>query len=717
MHLIYLGLTLGLIWLNLAGLTLFCRRWLPDFALARTCGILLLALVLFFVEHFVGLGKLNWVWPLSSLASAYILNKNRDQLRSSGFWGAELVFGLAFLYGFIWRFTLPNINVSSERVTDLYFIANYINGDTLPPEDNWNPPHKFDFYYAFQHYLAALVGRIFNLDVGTTYNLSFCILLALPATLTWSLAGHFMKSAWLKLLLVVALVWGGSGLTPLIHAVYKYPAMPEILQEENREKASERDIENAERSYNYQVSTHAFLNLVRGARFTGSHDDKAHEGGDKTRPEMAEIFFPVERPLMDKPIFGEDGKPVLDEKGKAITEKVVNEDFELRVLPIENYGYQFFVGDYHPPMGGFAILLMSLALMVAIKGGQQVRICTALLGTTIPLALITNTWVFPLQGFVVCGWLAYSYINKQKPDWAALMGGGIAAGLLAYPFLIGFTSGGSPTPVKLVEGYDHTPVARFIGTLWPAFVLMVLALFDTRWRKWSVTLFVTFALLWTISECIYIDDPTGGKYLRTNTVMKWWGWIYVACIVLFGAICLGSKKWWVKAPAILVLLAISTAGIDVVRYLANTNKAYAGKMHGHEWFTQRVERRDMFNFLKQSPRGIVLENVPKEAYMESSVYSIFNDKPVLLGWPSHLRTWHGDVPQVWKMTDQIRQFYKGKLGASKDWLMANKVKYIIFTDAETQQQWDLIHQQIQSEYAWFGFNRNGQRPMGIWVKK
>ena len=35
-------------------------------------------------------------------------------------------------------------------------------------------------------------------------------------------------------------------------------------------------------------------------------------------------------------------------------------------LPLENLGYQYYVGDYHPPLGGFLLLAMALALMVAV---------------------------------------------------------------------------------------------------------------------------------------------------------------------------------------------------------------------------------------------------------------------------------------------------------------------------------------------------------------
>jgi uncharacterized membrane protein len=126
---------------------------------------------------------------------------------------AELVFVLAFLYGFAWKFTFPDITPSSERITDLYFITNYLPGNRLPPLDQWYPPHHFNVYYALQHYGAALLGRIFGLDGGTSYNIAFALLMALPITLAWHFASTFIKSRGYRLLLVLALVTGA----PVFH--------------------------------------------------------------------------------------------------------------------------------------------------------------------------------------------------------------------------------------------------------------------------------------------------------------------------------------------------------------------------------------------------------------------------------------------------------------------------------------------------------------------
>ncbi len=676
MHLIYLGLSLGIIWLNLAGLSLLVRCWVPEQTLARTTGFLGVALIGFFLEHFVGFGNLSWVWPLTSAASVYLIYENHSRFETIGFWRSELVFAGAFAYPFFWRFMLPSINASTERITDLYWISNYMPGATLPPLDNWSPPDKFDYYYAFQHYAAALFGRIFKLDIGTTYNLMFCILMALPVTLAWYIASRAIKPIGLRILLVVSLMLGGTGITPMLHLAFHAPEAPA------------QKTEQSDKAHCHAVSNHAFKNIVMTARFLGSYDENSYEG--RVNKEWAEALFPIDKP---------------------------SEDFKPRSLPLEGLGYQYFIGNYHPPIGGFLLLLFALALMFMVETNNSVLVGQALMGASIPLVLITNTWVFPLQGFLLCGWIAYRYWRKQPPSWLHIVGGGLAVGILAQPFLAGFVAGGVAMPAKLVTGDDHTPLARYLAMQWPILVLMVLTLLEPNIRKLGITLVATFAGLLIITECIYMDDPSGDQFNRTNTVMKWWGWIYVGALVSLGAICLGSAKKWIRWPAILVLVIINVAVIDVATYFTHTGKTYAGKLRGHDWFTSVKGNKQIFDFLKQAPKGVVLESLPDNAYMHSSVYSIFNDKPVLLGWPSHLRTWHGEVPYVWTLTSQIREFYKGKLDDSLSWLAAHNVDYVVMGSGDGKANFEAIKKKIESKYYWFGFNKRGQRPTGVWVRK
>ena len=130
-----------------------------------------------------------------------------------------------------------------------------------------------------------------------------------------------------------------------------------------------------------------------------------------------------------------------------------------------------------------------------------------------------------------------------------------------------------------------------------------------------------------------------------------------------------------------------------------------------------VEDKQLFDYLRQAPKGIVLENLPDNAYMKSGVYSIFNDKPLLLGWPSHLNTWHGDVPYVWSLTSEIRAFYQGRKNDTLAWLQAHNVDYVVIGTDDKNVNFNKIEQQLEQQFFWFGFNGRGQKPVGVWVRK
>src|SRR5579871_6828426 len=147
------GLLVCLIWINLAGLALAVRRFAGSWLLARVASPVCLFVVLFWLEHFVGLGQPHWLYPFTTGLSLWLIARDRAFLRSR--WRTEAVFAGAFLYALAWRYAFPNIDASSEKITDLSFVANYLPGTRLPPIDRWLPPSRFDIYYALQHYAAA----------------------------------------------------------------------------------------------------------------------------------------------------------------------------------------------------------------------------------------------------------------------------------------------------------------------------------------------------------------------------------------------------------------------------------------------------------------------------------------------------------------------------------------------------------------------------------
>jgi len=705
MYGIYLIFSFLFIWFGLMGGTLVVYRFCPHFAIARSLAVMLFVLLCFFLEHFMGFGRLLGVMPILLGLSAILVWQNRELVSQRAFVVSELVFIAAFLYAFLWRFSFPSITPSSERITDLFFIVNYLSGETLPPVDHWHPPHAFDYYYAFQHYGAALLGRFFNMEPGESYNFGFAVLAALPITLVVDIGRRLLQpvklgkyhSMGFVVLLTAAIVTGGTGITPLLKLVYDSPAKSEYVKP-NMSKQQHRA---AVKRYQSALANQSRDHIIGAVRFIGSDRDKNMAGEKYINPGLAKLFFPETKATL---------------KGKKM------------VLPAENFGYQFFLGDYHPTVGGFFLLTLALAILFSIQPATNTKLPTeqqqwqkyaqAALTLCVPLMMITNTWTLPLLVITILAWILFRLLMKQPIYWAWLIGGGVAGSFLIYPFMSGFLTSTLSTPTKFVPENMHTPVSRFLALHWPVLLLIAFGFWEGVKRKQAWLFSALWLFLLILSEVVYIDDPTGDHFSRTNTVMKWWGWIQVGVFTSLGALLLSSSTRFLRWACVVVLASVTLgAAYDLQRYWLYSGKFYAGYMEGHRWYTNTPTNRQMFEYLEAAPAGIVLEPIIDNAYSDTSIYGVFNQKPVLLGWPSHLRTWHGSVPRVWVLKDEIDQFYRGEKADALVWLQSNNVRYIVFSPKSDNQYFDKIHTQIKDDYAWFEFEHSRSRHTGLWVKR
>jgi uncharacterized membrane protein len=221
--LLALAFLLVIILINLVGLALCGSRLLNHYPLARAVTPVMAALALFFFEHFVGLGRLTWCWPLTTLAAVWMIVLDSGQLRRN--WQTEAVFLACFAWVFAWRYSYPGIVASSEKLGDLAMIASYVPGTRLPPVDSWYPPYPFDIYYSFQHYAAALLGRVFGMGPGFTYNIAFSLLGALTIFSAALGAYTVCRSGPRTALVTVAFALGGTGAVIPVHFMVDRPEL------------------------------------------------------------------------------------------------------------------------------------------------------------------------------------------------------------------------------------------------------------------------------------------------------------------------------------------------------------------------------------------------------------------------------------------------------------------------------------------------------------
>ena len=550
MQLIYLVLTYVLIVLNFAGITVATERLTLSPACRRVFVIVIISLTLFNLEHIQGLGKLNWLWPLTTIASVRVIYRHHNRHGKSRFWRGELIFWGGLCYALIWRFCFPNIDSGSEHLTDLYFISNYYSGETLPPNDRWLSGSRFDFYYAFQHYCAALLGRIFNLDIGLTMNVSWTILIGLIASLVWDASSQVIKHRWLKGLILGCVLTGGNGLSSF---------MPWLIQHDESAQTAVHDI--------------AIERIWASTRFSGLYDQYVNT-----------------------------------DFGRKLVESSSQPDPGKRLeLPFETIAYLTYLGDYHPPLGGLLIALWTLALIMRLEykpivfspSKQHLSLLKRTpewpayfaLGLTPALTLVTNTWVFPLQCVLLGSWMMYRQLFRRIA-WFWMIAGLLAGAFSIYPFLTHFATHSLDTPISKLSVENHTPLLLFLTMHWPTLIWLIGGLLLWRTNRWCAWLSFTLALLLTMTELIVVDDPLIGKYQRFNTTLKWWSWLWPVTVTGILTLLIAKSTRFIKLFLIITIFPLFIYSMDLIRYLIYAPKPQSANYleTAGFWKTKRIMR-------------------------------------------------------------------------------------------------------------------------------
>ncbi len=236
----YLGLlfTLTLLAVNLWGLMLVAGLYWRNRWFALALGPILAVTLVYAVECHHGLGRtlpglelFSTVMSLAMIAAAavgweprWLGERGRSVARQ---WRDEFAprrllgcFGVCigvFLYAMVWRFTFPDVDGGSEKIADFSYICSYYSGATIPVPDAWFSPYPSTQYYSFQHYAAALMGRVLLLPPGSAYNIGYCLLVALGGTAFAGAVFLVARRAWTRAIVIACFVIGGTGVTIIDH--------------------------------------------------------------------------------------------------------------------------------------------------------------------------------------------------------------------------------------------------------------------------------------------------------------------------------------------------------------------------------------------------------------------------------------------------------------------------------------------------------------------
>ncbi len=680
LHLFNLFLV-ALVLLNAIGIGLLVQRWVRlPFGLSQAAGILTLCATLFFIEHLVGLGRLGWLMPLTTAVSGWAVLKNLDRLKEARFAIYALLAG--FFYVFAWRYSLPNIDGNTERLPDLSFVVAYMQGVRLPPPDFWYPPHNLDHYYSFQHYGAALLGRWFALEPGTAYNVSYALLAGLTLSAAYELVALLCRPRWAQALVLATFLAGGTGSSLFSLFLVKW------------------DNQN----------TYDAQRFVGGTTFYD--DDKLTAFGLWVK---------------NTPLVG------------GIPPGAKRED--VPEMPMETFSYVVELGDYHAPLGGFWIQVISLGALVLLLRRPGEAHAAALLGATIPLTAATNTWSLPFQGVMSAGLLAFLWtqrwdaLKRRQPapdavNWQAFLVGAIGFAFLMYPYFSYFLvkNIGNSSPIQFVPtsiGAKYlTPPVLFLMVFWPVLVVAILHFFGVRGHRRMYALFWLMALLAT--ELFFVNDIYSGSAERFNTTLKWWPWVFDGVILTLAAANLDSTSALRRWGTTVVLAVLMLYTINLWRYFYGTIKSLApmklwhpGELNGSAWIRSDPPLRTALEFLRVAPKGVVLESPDNLAFCQVGAYSLFSQQPTVLGWTSHEQLWRGYLTETYERHLRIKDFYAGKLADPGGFLKAFNVRYVLWLPRDNNNKEALakLSAELTGEYYWNEFYRADGYAVGIWSKK
>jgi hypothetical protein len=661
MRLIYFLALGAILYVNLAAVTLVMARYLPSWAIARAAGLLGFCSILFFIEHFVGLGSLYWTLPLFTALSGFVLWHDRTVVCQRSFIEAEAVFVVGVAYGLSWKAAFPEIVDTYDRLSDLHLVANYLAGTRLPPVDMWLPWQHLDYYYAFQQYAAALLGRILDLSAGASFNVAAALLSGLVIALAWDFLDAFRVKTGTKILASVCFAIGGTGISPLYHLIAGPPPT------------------------GFFSAAGAQAALFHNSRFIGWFEDA-----------VASDFW---RGLTR-------GAPTI--KGLQ--------------LPIETFGQQYAIGGFHAPLSGFFLLLLALAAMArAADATAETRPrLEFLLGITVPLTICSNAWVFPLQAILVGAWKLWDIGAAPLRELRYSIAGIVAGVLLILPFLAGFAEHGHAIALTRVQPGEHTPWAQFLIVHWPLILVGLLAPFAGRYKNQALRFAAIFLPLLAGTELLNaFDGGYSGDLVRFNPALKWWGWIFTGGFFAISTCLLASERRVVRWAAIATLLLVSAMAVDIAGFLVMKPKPYLGKLAGDGFYTADPDNARMLAFLKNAEPGLVLENVYDERPKDTGIYGSLSGQPDLIGVPWILQVWRPGLSELPGLTSEIEQLYRGQLASPLAFLTGNHVRYVVWSVRESKDldSWAAIDRSLAGAYVWMEFSDTPNAHIGLWIRQ
>ncbi len=534
----------------------------------------------------------------------------------------------------------------AERMRD-YALLNAVYLRPLMPLEPWLPPHKLH-YYIYSYRWLSCWGKIFGVPVSELYHLGIAFYLPFLGVSGYYLIKKMFKWHWLKTVLVSMFLAMASNLSGVLN----------VITQSNNWWSASRVIEGTISEFPvwsfilgdfhphlFAQSLHFFIILFSIVVFK----DMANR--TKTFLTSYALIF---LPLFFYSINSWD-LPLVFTLSLIFVLAFFS---QWKTWPWINRGFENF--EKHAFLGFLIVSFLLMSFHIKSPGGLNLNF-TGIAEFKSRLSEFLLHWGFPM-------FWSFIFLFKLKSKW-----------------------------MKIVLSLSLV-VAIIFNIVWPLLALSLsgsVAYFvsenDLKNKSISSLLIFIFAVLLGV-EFLYVDDMYTGIHERTNTVFKFYSFIwpiwhllsFVFIYKIFGKYRM-KYTYGLNLSIFLIVIIFSSYSVYGISLRAQNKTKHIGtnwlEMHGYKQINKLLKS------WKNNKGQIVVEGLGKQfAYEQQGLIAVVTNQYSYLAWPNHIILLTDYDEEVRRRIDVINTLYGQTLSCeSKLKLMQKeKIDYLVWGNWERQ---------------------------------
>lgn len=519
-----------------------------------------------FIEHLVPLPSLLLLLP--ALLAAALWMAITGKFFKPALIVPTAVFLVTLAFAFLVRCLQPDIDYTSDGVSDLNMVNNFLQGQTIPPPDTWMPPFRFASYYDLQHYAASIVGRLLGVGIGHADNVAHALLNSLvcvaAAGAAWRLSGEKLFATLAMPFLILATATGSMAYLVL----FCHLADPWLA---------------------------------------------ADLSSGMTRPPDANPIWAWLAHDLPAALQGQDANKILDHQ----------------TLRLQVPGFWTWRNEYHANAAGHLLTILAV-LVVAELAGPRRSTWPWVLGAIMPmLAATASAWALPITTLLCWVMLPVAWALGRRPgDLNVALWTLFAAVTLLWPAFYDVTSNPQAPEIKWIDPLDHVPLDEFLVQWWPILALWIGALACWSELSFGVRWFLAVVPLMLIG----IDTITIESRYNMIEKMWGYTWAVGLVGLFPVIASRKSAAFRMLTIVLLLNGAISLGALVYKVYADGSWDDARFHLEGDRYLTHDDQKKRLLDAVGQYKHATFLSGVSAYCYNEAPALTVFTGNNSYIAW-------------------------------------------------------------------------------------